>query len=67
MHKAEEIAGKAKRKIGDATGDTGLQAEGGAEEAKARAKQAADEVTERARQAADEIRGRSRRGDRQRQ
>lgn len=43
-HKAEELAGKAKEKVGDATDNERLEAEGHLDQAKAKAKQAGDEV-----------------------
>lgn len=43
-HKAEEMLGKAKEKVGDATNDEDLQAEGSWEESKADVKQAGDKV-----------------------
>jgi uncharacterized protein YjbJ (UPF0337 family) len=43
-HKAEELAGKAKEKLGQATDDEGLEAEGKMESSKADLKQAGDKV-----------------------
>ncbi len=43
-HKAEEMLGKAKEKVGDTTNDEDLQAEGSYEESKADVKQAGDKV-----------------------
>lgn len=43
-HKAEELKGKAKEKIGDLTNDESMQAEGMAEQAKAKAQQAGEHV-----------------------
>lgn len=43
-HKAEELAGRAKEKLGQATDDEGLEAEGTAEASKANLKQAGDKV-----------------------
>jgi uncharacterized protein YjbJ (UPF0337 family) len=65
-HQAEEVAGTAKRKVGEATGDTGLRAEGGLQEAKAKAKQAGDEAAERARNVKEDVEERARRSDRDR-
>ncbi|MCP2329094.1 uncharacterized protein YjbJ (UPF0337 family) [Hamadaea flava] len=54
-HKAEELIGKAKEKVGDATDNHSLQAEGLAEQAKAKLGQAGDDIR-------DTLRGRD--GDR---
>ncbi|MEA5360632.1 CsbD family protein [Amycolatopsis sp., V23-08] len=43
-HKAEELKGQAKEKVGDATGNEQWQAEGKAEQGKGALKQAADKV-----------------------
>lgn len=43
-HKAEEMLGKGKEKLGDSTNDEDLQAEGQWEESKADVKQAGDKV-----------------------
>lgn len=43
-HKAEEVSGEAKERLGDATDDEDLQAEGKAESTKANLKQAGDKV-----------------------
>jgi uncharacterized protein YjbJ (UPF0337 family) len=43
-HKAEELLGKAKKKLGRSTDDEDLQAEGQWEESKADIKQAGDKV-----------------------
>lgn len=43
-HKAEEVAGEVKEKLGAATDDPDLEAEGKAESAKANLKQAGDKV-----------------------
>lgn len=43
-NKAEEVKGKGKEKIGEATDDKELQAEGAAERAKGNVKQAAEKV-----------------------
>jgi uncharacterized protein YjbJ (UPF0337 family) len=42
--KAEELAGKAKKKTGDALDDEGMQAEGAAKEKKAQVKQTGDKA-----------------------
>jgi uncharacterized protein YjbJ (UPF0337 family) len=44
QHNAEELKGKAKEGLGDATGNEQLQAEGQNEETAAKAKQAGDHV-----------------------
>jgi uncharacterized protein YjbJ (UPF0337 family) len=43
-NKADEVAGQAKEKAGDATGDQDLQAEGQADQGKANLKQAGEKV-----------------------
>jgi uncharacterized protein YjbJ (UPF0337 family) len=43
-HKAEELKGKVKETVGDATDDKDLQAEGRAQEAKGSMKQAGEKV-----------------------
>jgi len=43
-HKGEEGLGKAKEKLGDKTGDEGLQAEGERDQSKANVKQAGEKV-----------------------
>ena len=43
-HKAEEMAGKAKEKVGEMTGDKDMQAEGQTDDAKGNLKQAGDNV-----------------------
>ncbi|HEY2307730.1 MAG TPA: CsbD family protein [Streptosporangiaceae bacterium] len=43
-NKVTEVKGKIKKKAGQATGDTGLEAEGRAEESKGDLKQAAEKV-----------------------
>jgi len=43
-YKAEELAGKAKQAVGDATDDHSMQAEGKMDEAKADMKQAGEKV-----------------------
>jgi uncharacterized protein YjbJ (UPF0337 family) len=43
-NKVTEVKGKIKKKAGRATGDTGLEAEGRAEESKGDLKQAAEKV-----------------------
>ncbi|UWF77558.1 CsbD family protein [Microbacterium neungamense] len=53
-HKAEEMVGKAKEGIGDATDNESLQAEGKLDQAKANVKQAGDEVKEGVKDAFDD-------------
>ncbi|WP_137874240.1 CsbD family protein [Rhodococcus sp. Q] len=43
-NKAEELAGKAKKKVGEATGDDRTEAEGRRDEAKGNIKQAGEKV-----------------------
>jgi uncharacterized protein YjbJ (UPF0337 family) len=43
-HKAEELGGKAKEKVGEATGDEELEAQGEADQTTGNLKQAADKV-----------------------
>lgn len=43
-HKIDEVAGKAKEKVGDATGDDEMKTEGKADQSKANLKQAGDKV-----------------------
>ena len=43
-HKAEEVTGKAKDKVGEMTGDNDMRAEGKTDEAKGNLKQAGDKV-----------------------
>ena len=43
-NKAEEVSGQAKEKVGDATDDQDLQAEGSADQSKANLKQAGEKV-----------------------
>ena len=45
-NKAEELKGKGKETVGDATDDRDLQAEGRAQEAKGSLKQAGEKVTD---------------------
>jgi uncharacterized protein YjbJ (UPF0337 family) len=55
-HKAEEVKGAAKEKIGDATDNERLQAEGAAERSAAKAKQAGDHVRDAGRDVRDALR-----------
>lgn len=56
--KVEEVAGKAKRQVGEWTGDDKTQAEGLAEQAKGKAHQAVGKAKDAVRQAADDLRRR---------
>jgi uncharacterized protein YjbJ (UPF0337 family) len=47
-NKAEELTGKAKEKLGDVTGNEKMQAEGMADQAKAKAKQGVEDVKDAA-------------------
>jgi uncharacterized protein YjbJ (UPF0337 family) len=55
-HKAEEVKGAAKEKIGDATDNERLQAEGAAERSAAKAKQAGDHVRDAGHDVRDALR-----------
>lgn len=57
QHKAEELAGTAKEKAGEATGDDSLRAEGAKDQAKANTHQAADKVSDAAESVADSAAG----------
>jgi uncharacterized protein YjbJ (UPF0337 family) len=56
-NKAEELAGKAKAAVGDATDNRDLEAEGRAEESEAEAKQATDNITDALREAGTAMKG----------
>jgi uncharacterized protein YjbJ (UPF0337 family) len=56
QHKAEELKGKAKEKIGDATDNERMEGEGAAEAAEAKVKQAGDHVKDAGQDAADALR-----------
>jgi uncharacterized protein YjbJ (UPF0337 family) len=56
QHKAEELKGAAKEKIGDATDNESMQAEGAAERRAAQAKQAGDHLGDAGRNARDALR-----------
>jgi uncharacterized protein YjbJ (UPF0337 family) len=56
-NKAEELKGDMKEKIGDATDNERLQAEGATEKAEAKAKQAGEHVKDAARDTRDVFRG----------
>jgi len=53
--KAEDIAGRAKRQVGEWTGDHETQAEGALEQAKGKARNAVGKVKDAVRDAADNI------------
>ena len=55
-HKAEELKGAAKEKLGDATDNHSMQAEGAAERRAAQAKQAGDHLGDAGRNARDALR-----------
>ena len=55
--KAEDIAGRAKRQVGEWTGDHETQAEGALEQAKGKARNAVGKVKDAVRDAADNIKG----------
>ena len=57
QHKAEELAGTAKEKAGEATGDDSLRAEGATDQAKANTHQAADKASDVAENVADSAAG----------
>ena len=61
-HKAEEVAGKVKEGLGDASGDRDLEAEGQAEQSKANVKQAGDNVADALREASTAVKGDEKRG-----
>jgi uncharacterized protein YjbJ (UPF0337 family) len=52
-HKVEEMTGKTKENVGDATDNERLQAEGAAEESSGQMKQAGDNVVDALRDAGD--------------
>lgn len=54
--KGEELLGKAKKGVGDLTGDENMRAEGEAQELKGKARQSAGHVKEGVKGAADSIR-----------
>jgi uncharacterized protein YjbJ (UPF0337 family) len=56
--KIEDIAGQAKRKVGEITGDRKTEAEGLAEQAKGKAHQAVGKAKDAVRETADELRRR---------
>ncbi|HET9789672.1 MAG TPA: CsbD family protein [Candidatus Angelobacter sp.] len=58
--KAEDIAGRAKRQVGEWTGDSSTQAEGAMDQAKGKARNALGKVKDAVRDAADEVKGEKR-------
>lgn len=54
QNKAQEVGGKVKEAVGDATDNERLQAEGAADQAGAKAKQAGEAVKDGAKKAAEE-------------
>jgi uncharacterized protein YjbJ (UPF0337 family) len=56
-HQAEDLGGKVKEAVGDATGDRSLEAEGQADQSKADVKQAGDNVADALREASQAIKG----------
>jgi uncharacterized protein YjbJ (UPF0337 family) len=58
--KAEDIAGRAKRQVGEWTGDHETQAEGALDQAKGKARNAVGKVKDAVRDAADNVKGENR-------
>ena len=56
-HKAEEVAGKVKEGLGDATDNRDLEAEGQTEQSGAKVKQAGDNVADALREASQAVKG----------
>jgi uncharacterized protein YjbJ (UPF0337 family) len=56
-NKAEDLGGKAKHAVGEATGDEQLQAEGKADQAKAGLKDAVEDVKDALGNATDKVKG----------
>ena len=56
-NKAEELAGKAKAAMGDATDNRDLEAEGRAEESAAHAKQSGENIKDALREASNAVKG----------
>ena len=56
-HKVEDLAGKAKETVGDATDNPDLEAEGQADQSKANLKQAGDNVADALREASQAVKG----------
>lgn len=55
--KAEDIAGRAKRQVGEWTGDNDTQAEGTMDQLKGKARNTMGKMKDAARDAADDLRG----------
>ena len=60
-HLAEELAGKAKAGVGDATDNPDLEAEGHAEQASANVKEAGVDIKDALREASEAVKGDDRR------
>ncbi|MFJ2866918.1 CsbD family protein [Kitasatospora sp. NPDC087314] len=60
---AQELAGKAKEKAGDLTGDEELKGEGQADQVGSKLRQAADDVRDAVQGAADRVKGALKRND----
>jgi uncharacterized protein YjbJ (UPF0337 family) len=58
--KAEDIAGRAKRQVGEWTGDSSTKAEGAMDQAKGKARNAVGKVKDAVRDAADDVKGENR-------
>ncbi|MHA6757806.1 CsbD family protein [Streptacidiphilus sp. PAMC 29251] len=56
-NKAQEVAGKAKEKVGDVTGNDKLKGEGQGDQVESKAKQAMDDAKEAVGDAAEKIKG----------
>jgi uncharacterized protein YjbJ (UPF0337 family) len=56
-HKAEGLGGKIKEAVGGATGDRSMEAEGQADQSKAKVKQAGDNVADALREASQAVKG----------
>ena len=56
-NKAEELSGKGKESVGDATGDQDLKAEGQADQGSAKLKQGAEQVKDKANEVAGKLTG----------
>ncbi|WP_441245124.1 CsbD family protein [Kitasatospora sp. McL0602] len=57
QHKAQEVVGAAKEKVGDATGNDRLKAEGQGDQAESKVKQAVDETKDKAQEGVEKIKG----------
>ena len=56
-HQAEDLGGKVKEAVGGATGDRSMEAEGQADQSKAKVKQAGDNVADALREASQAVKG----------